>query len=224
MTEQLPYLVEPMTLADLDQVMEIERVAFPTPWSVRAYRYEIAENKHSTILALRPAAVANGPFKRLARHTLARRLGLATPGPVLGYAGHWLFVDEAHIYTIAVHPQWQGRGLGELLLLTLMERGMEAGADRATLEVRVSNQIAQGLYAKYGFEIVSKRKGYYSNNNEDAYVMTTPSFATPEFQASLARWHHRLYARLQTQDADAPAAGPVEPQTASWLDKKPHLR
>jgi ribosomal-protein-alanine N-acetyltransferase len=224
MTEQLPYLVEPMTLADLDQVMEIEQVTFSTPWSVRAYRYEIAENKHSTIVALRPTAVANGPFKRLARHTLARRLRLATPGPVLGYAGYWFLVDEAHIYTIAVDPQWRGRGLGELLLLTLMERGMEAGADRATLEVRVSNQIAQRLYSKYGFEIVSQRKGYYSDNNEDAYVMTTPSFATPEFQASLARWHGRLYARLQAQDADIQTVGRVEPQTASWLDKKPHLR
>jgi ribosomal-protein-alanine N-acetyltransferase len=213
-----------MTLADLDQVMEIEQVAFPTPWSVRAYRYEIAENQHSTIVALRSKAVAKDPFKRLALRTLARRLKLVAPGPVLGYAGYWLLVDEAHIYTIAVHPQWRGRGLGELLLLTLMERGMEAGADRATLEVRVSNQIAQGLYAKYGFEIVSQRKGYYSDNNEDAYVMTTPSFATPEFQASLAEWHHRLYARLQTQDADTQTAGQVEPHTASWLDKKPHLR
>jgi ribosomal-protein-alanine N-acetyltransferase len=213
-----------MTLADLDQVMEIEQVAFPTPWSARAYRYEIAENKHSTIVALRPAGGVKGPFERLARHILARRLRLATPKPVLGYAGFWLLVDEAHIYTIAVHPHWQGRGLGELLLLSLMERGIVAGAERATLEVRTSNQIAQRLYSKYGFEIVSQRKGYYSDNNEDAYVMTTPSFATPEFRASLARQHSRLYARLQAQAADTQAAGQVEPQKASWLDKKPHLR
>ena len=220
MTDPLPYLVEPMTLADLGEVMEIEQIAFPTPWPARAYRYEIVDNSHSTILALRPAAVAHGPFKRLARQPLARRLRLAAPGPVLGYAGFWLLVDEAHIYTIAVHPKWRGRGLGELLLLSLMERGMQAGADRATLEVRVSNQIAQKLYSKYGFEIVSQRKGYYTDNSEDAYVMTTPSFATPEFQASLSLWRDRLYARLQARDAGTQTG----PQTASWLDKKPHLR
>lgn len=237
MSEHPPYLVQPMTLADIDQVMEIEQVAFPTPWSARAYRYEIVENKHSTMLVLRPAAVASGPFERLARHTLAlhtlaRRLRLTTPGPVLGYAGFWLLVDEAHIYTIAVHPQWRGRGLGELLLLTLMERGMKLGADRATLEVRVSNRIAQELYSKYGFEIVSQRKGYYSDSNEDAYIMTTPSFETPEFQVSLDRWRSQLYAHLGAQDADIqPAdrddfltADQAEPQTASWLDKIPHMR
>jgi ribosomal-protein-alanine N-acetyltransferase len=208
-----------MTLADIDQVMQIEQVAFPAPWSARAYRYEIVENKHSTIVVVRPTAVAGGPFERL-----TRRMRLSPPGPVLGYGGFWLLVDEAHVYTIAVHPQWRGRGLGELLLLALMERGRELGADRAILEVRVSNRIAQKLYAKYGFENVSQRKGYYSDNNEDAYIMTTPSFATPEFQACLDRWRSRLQARLLAQDADVQTMARAEPQMATWLDKIPHMR
>jgi ribosomal-protein-alanine N-acetyltransferase len=202
MPERLPYRVEPMTLADVDQVMNIERVAFSAPRSARAYRYEISENDHSTMLVVRLAAARNGPFKRLACHVLARHPKLTRPHRILGYAGFWLLVDEAHICTIAVHPQWQGRGLGELLMLSLLNRGMELGASKATLEVRVSNQAALALYRKYGFEVISRRKRYYSNNNEDAYIMTTPLFEVPEFQENLDRCRNQLFDRLQAQDPD----------------------
>jgi ribosomal-protein-alanine N-acetyltransferase len=211
MPEHLPYLVEPMALADVDQVMEIERVSFPAPWSARAYRYEITENAYSTMLVVRQAAARSDRFRRLA-HPLARHLGLVKPHPLLGYAGFWLLVDEAHICTIAVHPHWRRRGLGELLLLSLIKRGQDLGAHRATLEVRVSNRVALELYDKYGFDIVSRRKRYYSDNNEDAYIMTTPSFETPDFQANLDRCRTRLHARLQAPDATGlPPDKPVSP-------------
>jgi ribosomal-protein-alanine N-acetyltransferase len=197
MPEFLPYLVEPMTLADIDQVIEIERVSFPAPWSARTYRYEITENKNSTMLVVRPIAGPSGRITRLARH-----LGLVQPSPVLGYAGFWLLVDEAHICTIAVHPTWRGRGLGELLIFSLLERGVELGAFTATLEVRVSNQVAQELYRKYLFEIVSRRKRYYSDNNEDAFIMTTPPLETSAFQRHLDRCRAQLHARLQAKGED----------------------
>ena len=157
MLERLPYVVEPMTLDDIDQVMEIEKIAFSAPWSARAYRYEITQNDHSTMLVVRQARM---PTSLLAH--LRRRLKLSTsaPAPVLGYAGLWLLVDEVHICTIAVHPQWRGRGLGELLLSSLLVQGKLLGAHRATLEVRVSNNAALELYLKYGFQIVSRRKRY----------------------------------------------------------------
>jgi ribosomal-protein-alanine N-acetyltransferase len=203
MPERLPYIVEPMTLADIDWVMGIERASFPLPWSARAYRYEVAENKHSTMLVVRPAAGPAGPLKRLAHQALAHHLGLAKPRPLLGYAGSWLLVDEAHICTIAVHPEWRGQGLGELLLLSLLERAWELDALRATLEVRVSNRVALGLYQKYGFEIVSRRKRYYTDNNEDAYIMSTPPFETPEYQEHLSRCRSRLYACLRDRNSGA---------------------
>ena len=191
MLEKLPYVVEPMTLDDIDQVMEIEKIAFSAPWSARAYRYEITQNDHSTMLVVRPAQV---PTSLLAH--LRRWLKLGAPAPVLGYAGLWLLVDEAHISTIAVHPQWRGRGLGELLLASLLVQGRLLGAHRATLEVRVSNKAALELYIKYGFQIVSRRKRYYTNNNEDAYIMTTPPFETASFRADLDRHLQQLHARL----------------------------
>jgi ribosomal-protein-alanine N-acetyltransferase len=182
-----------MTLADLDSIMEIERVAFATPWSARAYRYEITQNEHSIMLVVRPAAPLRGLLARL-----RDRLEPARPGLLLGYAGIWLLLDEAHICTIAVHPGRRRQGLGELLLLALLDQGLERGARRATLEVRVTNLAAQGLYRKYGFEIVAVRKRYYSDNGEDAYIMTTPPFDTEEFQASLRQHRSQLHQRLRS--------------------------
>lgn len=192
MRERLPYLVEPMTLDDIDQVMEIEQIVFPAPWSARAYHYEITQNDHSTMLVVRSTGAPAGPLDHL-----RRRLGLIAPQPVLGYAGLWMLVDEVHICTLAVHPQWQGRGLGELLLDSLLEQGRKLGALRATLEVRVSNTAALELYLKYGFEIVSRRKRYYIDNNEDAYIMTTQRFETASFRWNLDRLRRQLHARLQ---------------------------
>jgi ribosomal-protein-alanine N-acetyltransferase len=201
----LPYIIEPMTLADVDQVMEIERIAFPTPWSARAYRYEITHNEYGSMIVLRPATRPQGALGRFLRH-----FKLAPAGPILGYAGFWLLVDEAHICTIAVHPHWRGRGLGELLLLSLLDRGQEQGARLATLEVRVSNQAAQDLYHKIGFHVVSVRHGYYSDNGEDAYIMTTAPFDTPDFQANLDQRRSRLFARLRA-DAAGQTAGRTLP-------------
>ncbi len=194
----LAYIVEPMTLADVDQVMEIEQISFPSPWSRRAFRYEIAENEHSTMLVVRPAPSSRGWLSRV-----QDRLNLFRPGTVLGYAGFWLLVDDIHISTIAVQPQWRGRGLGELLMISVLDRGAELNARRATLEVRVSNLAAQGLYEKYGFAIATRRKRYYVDNNEDAYIMATLPFETAEFQANLRRRRSQLYARLQVEGVNS---------------------
>jgi ribosomal-protein-alanine N-acetyltransferase len=191
MPEQPTFMVEPMTLADLDQVMEIEQVAFPTPWSVRAYRYELTRSDHSVFLVVREASESSGR-----RWKLLRQLQLLKPGKVLGYAGCWLLVDECHVSTIAVHPEWRGRGLGALLLVSLMQRGIELGALRATLEVRISNLAAQSLYHRCGFAIVSLRRQYYADN-EDAYIMATPHFESPEFQAKLRKCRQQLRDRLR---------------------------
>lgn len=191
MANRLPYVVEPMRLADVDQIIEIEEMAFPAPWSARAYRYEIEKNRHSTMIVVRPAPRVEGLWARW-----LPRLGLTQPGPVLGYAGFWLLVDEAHVCTIAVHPRRRQEGLGELLVLSLLDQGAKQGAVRSTLEVRVSNLAAQGLYHKYGFEVVSLQRRYYSDNNEDAYIMATPPFEAPEFQANLRQCRAELYARL----------------------------
>jgi len=141
--------VRDMQPADLPSVHEIDRQAFSMPWPDGAYKHEI-EDEHSFPVV----AVADGQ--------------------VVGMGVLWLVLDEAHIATIAVLPEWRGQGVGKLILGRLLEIAREQGARLATLEVRVSNYAAQALYRSFGFELVGWRPRYYSDNREDALIMTLP--------------------------------------------------
>ncbi|MGE5262781.1 MAG: ribosomal protein S18-alanine N-acetyltransferase [Acidobacteriota bacterium] len=194
--------------------MEIEHVAFSAPWSARAYDYELHYNEMAHYYVARPqGTVALAPERmpreniaRSERPSLFRRLfgknhknstvQVYGPAPVVGYGGLWLMVDEAHISTIASHPDWRRRGIGELLLLAMIDSAAEIGANIVTLEVRVTNVPAQVLYTKYGFEVVGRRKGYYSDNGEDAYIMTTPSITTADFARRMQVLQASLFKRL----------------------------
>jgi ribosomal-protein-alanine acetyltransferase len=115
---------------------------------------------------------------------------------IVGYAGIWVMTDEAHVTTIASHPNMRGRGIGELLLVALVHRGMEVGARWMTLEVRASNMVAQGLYRKYTFKEMGVRRRYYSDNGEDALVMWTDALDSDSFRAALDQNEQRLGERL----------------------------
>lgn len=136
-----------MTLYDIDQVLQVERKCFTAPWSRQAFVTELAQNQ------------------------FAHYLVAEYQGTVIGYAGVWLIIDEGHITNIAVHPDFRGLKLGETLLRTLANHCAAHGILRMTLEVRVSNTVAQNLYQKVGFVDVGVRKGYYTDNNEDAMIM-----------------------------------------------------
>ena len=187
------YIIEPMRLRDIPEVMEIERASFPMPWSPHSYRYEILQNDRSHYYVLRPrlAEQRGGWWEKV-----QRALGWGRRGPVLGYGGFWLVAGEAHISTIAVHPEWRGRGLGELLLAHMLEQATALGAETATLEVRVSNQRAQNLYRKYGFQVVGCRRCYYRDNDEDALIMTTPPLTQASYQARIQQLRRQLWKRL----------------------------
>jgi ribosomal-protein-alanine N-acetyltransferase len=158
----LSFTVDAMRAADIAQVHEIERLSFSTPWPAYAFEQELRGN-------------------RLARYVVARAGG-PEQGRVIGFAGLWLMVDEAHITTFGVHPEWRRQGAGRRLLLRLVELATELGARRMTLEVRVSNQAAQELYRRFGFAVAGTRPRYYTDDGEDAYVMTTPDLARPSMQ------------------------------------------
>jgi [ribosomal protein S18]-alanine N-acetyltransferase len=139
----------------------------------------------------------------------------ATPWPVVGYAGLWLMLDEAHVTTIGVHPDHRGRGAGELLFLGLADIAREMRAGRITLEVRVSNTGAQTLYRKYGLEVTGLRRRYYSDNGEDAYIMWSDPIDSPQHITRIHRLRTELAHRLaasHTQDL-----APSRPVDASKL-------
>ena len=196
MDDQLPYVIQPMRWEDVPAVMTIERESFPLPWSNYTYRHELTENTHSHYIVVRP------------RHTSASKRAwwrqfLWPASPVLvGYGGFWLVVDEAHISTLAVAPQWRGHGLGELLLAAMIEQAIGMKAVMVTLEVRVSNTVAQKLYTKYGFVITGTRPRYYRDNDEDAHIMTVEAAASDEYRRRFAGLQAALRARLRSDGAE----------------------
>ena len=143
-----------MQLSDVPHVMDIERCAFPLAWTSGVYIRELTANPWSHYLVLRPTTTM--------------------PHPLLSYGGVWQFDESGHIATIATHPAYVGRKLGSYVLIHLLLKAYEIGCTESTLEVRVSNTGAQALYEHYGFEVIGRRRHYYSNNREDALIMTRP--------------------------------------------------
>lgn len=156
-------VIEPMRVADLSAVHDIERRSFSTPWPPHAYRTEIETNRLATYLVVRAGRV------------------------VVGYAGMWLMVDEAHITTFAVIPERRRRRIGERMLVRLFDLATDLKAEWLTLEVRASNFPAQRLYEKYGFHAAGVRRHYYSDNNEDAIIMWTERLRDRAVRERLAK-------------------------------------
>ena len=219
----MPYVVQPMQLDDVDEVSRVERECFTTPWPVNAYRRELRENRLSRYVVVRwvdeagrgaprraePEPEAPLAGMRRAVTSLLRPFGLADQpsnrpndaGAILGFAGMWLMFDEAHITTIGVSRAMRGRGIGELMLVHLIDQAQEMGAKRLTLEVRVSNTVAQTLYRKYSFREEGVRKRYYSDDGEDALIMWSDRVDDPAFQRTLAMNRARLNERMRKTPA-----------------------
>ena len=155
--------IEPMRIEDLPEVHAIERASFDAPWPPEAYRNDLETN-------------------RLAQYLVAR-----VGDEIAAYGGMWLMVDEGHIITFAVHPDWRRQHIGERLLLAFLDLAADRGAHEATLEVRLSNLPARRLYEKFGFRPVGLRPRYYSDNGEDALIMTTDPLADAATRERIAR-------------------------------------
>lgn len=136
-----------MTLDDIPAVLDIEKLSFAATWPSNAFTNELRDNK-------------------LAHYFVGR-----IDGRIVAYGGLWVILEDSHVTTIAVHPDFRGQRLGEELLVRLLDEAIERDASWITLEVRETNDVAQRLYRKYGFTVVATRKGYYSDNDESALVM-----------------------------------------------------
>jgi ribosomal-protein-alanine N-acetyltransferase len=183
--------IEPMRIGDLPEVLEIERQSFRTPWPPHAYRTELETN-------------------RLATYLVAR-----VEERVVAFGGMWLMVDEAHITTFAVDPAWRRQGIGERLLMAMLDMAIARGAREATLEVRLSNLAARRLYEKYGLRPVGVRPRYYSDDQEDALVMTSEPFAEPPMRERLARLRAAIDAPTDRPAPEDVADGSIEPSGGS---------
>jgi ribosomal-protein-alanine N-acetyltransferase len=135
------------TLDDLEGIYNVEKQSFTMPWTREAFYNEFVHNHFATYLVL------------------------VDEEKIIGYCGVWIIIDEAHVTNLAVLPEYRGRKLGEALLMHVMEYAQLSKAKTLSLEVRVSNTIARSLYKKLGFQEGGIRKGYYTDNYEDAIVM-----------------------------------------------------
>jgi [ribosomal protein S18]-alanine N-acetyltransferase len=142
-----------MKLEDVAQVHLIDQLSFSMPWPENAFRYELSQNSYSLC--------------RIAYADLPDGRQLVVAETVV-----WLILEEAHIATIAVHPDYRGLGISRQLLVAVLCECIRRGARLATLEVRANNQVAQALYRRFRFEVVGRRPRYYRDNNEDALIMT----------------------------------------------------
>lgn len=203
------YFIEPMTEDDIPDVQEVERQSFTTPWSTNTYRRELRHSATSRYIVVRvsPTPPPPRPAVQTARRNFLSLMlpTLFTPPsslsnyPLVGYGGLWLTENEAHITTIALASAHRGRNVGELLLNGLIDHALDLRATWLSLEVRVSNTVAQNLYLKYGFRPAGTRARYYTDNNEDALMMWTDPIQAPEYQNRLRELRALLFAKLRAR-------------------------
>jgi len=205
---------------DVPAVAAIDKLSFPTPWPESAFYRELKRERATYLVLLHSSA--DGPDEpghgepghgepgqkepgqkvpgQQKQGWLQWLFGSVQDSRVIGYVGFRLEGGAGHITTIALRPEWRGRGLGELLLLTALERIVEQGVDAATLEMRPSNDVAHQLYRKYGFEIVKSRWRYY-RDGEDAWVMAA-DVGDEDYDQRLSHLRQSLENRLDQQAID----------------------
>ena len=204
MDEPLDVSLRRLTSDDISQVVEIEREAFSPLWVSTSFKREL-DNRYASYLVACYTPAENDsieddaeslqsppsawrrvfsrfPLNKFPGIAAGREPEDASGAYVAGYVSVWYQGEEAHITEIAVREKLRGRGIGELLLIGSLRAAVEYGSKVMTLEARVSNFVAQRLYEKYGFKSVGLRKGYYSDNREDAVLMTTNPIDSEDYQ------------------------------------------
>jgi ribosomal-protein-alanine N-acetyltransferase len=187
-----------MRRQDIAQVIEIDHDAFPTEWPPTNFPRELENKLAYYIIAYenkdtnhQPDPKSTGKEIQPGFFSRVRRIFSRNQAPnqdppeeisILGYAGMWIMADEAHVTSIASHKEHRHQGIGEALLITLVELAITKRARIVTLEARVSNQVAQNMYYKFGFDKLGVRKAYYLDNKEDAVIMSTEYIGSPSFK------------------------------------------
>ena len=213
--------VRPMNKIDIPQVSVIDREAFPTMWPPVNFAHELSNRLAHYLVACDSNKLADPENRNTLKLVPVRSfLGIKWPfgskNPalqpddrkveyILGFVGMWLMVDEAHIINIAVRQENRGQGIGELLIIASIDQATRLKASVVTLEVRASNVVAQNLYTKYGFAKVGLRKGYYTDNHEDAFIMTTDIITSTAFKETFQKLSSIHFQKIGCCDYDVGA-------------------
>jgi ribosomal-protein-alanine N-acetyltransferase len=178
---KMPYFVRPMSRDDVPQVTAIDREAFPTMWPPMNYHRELENHlahyfvvveKDETVIEAETPTISEGIAHRVKEWFSPHQDAHGRPEKVVGFAGFWMMAGEAHIISLAVKRELRRQGFGKMLLIELVLEAVKREAEIVTLEVRVSNYEAQRLYLQHGFISKGVRRAYYTDNREDALIMT----------------------------------------------------
>jgi len=168
-----------LQLADLPAVVALDQICLGGLWSFDGYQRELDSPNGELIVLV--------------------NTDQSGQDEIIGIGTLWAIVDEAHITIVAVHPDYQGRGFGKVLLWGLLQVAHNRELARATLEVAASNQVALNLYEKFGFKIAGRRKKYYEKTGDDALIMWLSGLQYPQFINTLNTWYGEIAANLSLQ-------------------------
>ena len=177
--------LKPLEEPYLNAVVALDKLCLGGLWTWDGYHRELTSPNSELLMLSIPLPEANGSYPTSYQDEL-----------IIGIGCFWAILEEAHITVLGIHPDYQGQGLGQLLLTNLLNLARARDLERATLEVRQSNQVALSLYQKFGFKAAGKRKKYYQNPEEDAIVLWLGNLHQPEFEQKLAQWQKQLSQRL----------------------------
>ncbi|MEL7036837.1 MAG: ribosomal protein S18-alanine N-acetyltransferase [Cyanobacteria bacterium J06592_8] len=189
--------LQSVTLDQLPAAVALDQQCLGGLWTLAGYQREL-ESPNSDLLAWvtgEEKATPSHPQQNL-RFELSG-LPLKPPGELVGVGCLWSILEEAHITLLLIHPDYQGRGLGQALLYALLKSAWHRQLERATLEVRVSNQSALSLYRKFGFKQAGRRHRYYQDTGEDALILWRSGLQHREFSRTLTKWYEQICDRFK---------------------------
>ncbi len=190
--------LQPLTVDQLSAVVELDQRCLGGLWTKEGYQREIDSPNSDLILWKREQVIENREQNKeelkLPRIELTDSVSSASE--IVGLGCLWAILEEAHITILAIDPQYQGKGLGQALLFALLVSAWKRKLERATLEVKVSNQRAINLYKKFGFKEAGRRKGYYQDTGEDALILWRGDLHHPHFPRILNHWYQEISLKL----------------------------
>jgi ribosomal-protein-alanine N-acetyltransferase len=193
--------LQPAKIEQLKQVVELDQLCLGGLWTLDGYQRELKNpNSKFLVLSISSAIASHHKAQELENQNDSPSFSPSFPSSerdiIIGYGCFWAILEEAHITLLIVHPEYQGQGFGQLLLYALLEEAFKRKLERATLEVRPSNQVALSLYQKFGFTIAGRRKGYYQKTGEDALILWRGDLHKSHFVQNLKIWQNQIMERL----------------------------
>jgi ribosomal-protein-alanine N-acetyltransferase len=177
------FSLKPPTLEQLPEIAELDRRCLGGIWSLDGYHRELNSPNSELIIITVPSDHEDNIGSK--------------PEKIIGCGCFWAILEEAHITLLMIDLDYQEQGFGQLLLYTLLKiAATERELERATLEVRESNQAALSLYQKFGFQALGRRKGYYQQTGEDAIILWRGDLHKPEFRSELIHWQQMVSDRF----------------------------